>query len=128
MAEIICEICNLKIVARRNKRFCDSCWPQHRKDKTLQSRNDNVFYLKSSVALAGMKRRAKQYGFRCEVDVKYLAILLSKAAECPCCGIELIYKVGGRRNTRTGSPSFDKIITTNGYVPGNIVIICLRCN
>jgi hypothetical protein len=46
---------------------------------------------------------------------------------CPCCGVEMIPAVGQRR-LQSNSPSLDRILPERGYVPGNVVVMCARCN
>lgn len=46
---------------------------------------------------------------------------------CPCCGEAfLIGAPTGRAVPR--APSLDRKIPEKGYVPGNVVVICHRCN
>lgn len=44
---------------------------------------------------------------------------------CPVLGIELQYGVGYRNDS---SPSLDRIDSTKGYVPGNVLVISWRAN
>src|SRR5579859_2184119 len=49
---------------------------------------------------------------------------------CPCCGVVLAYSNGKGIRSRPleNSPSIDKLYPDLGYVPGNVNIICRRCN
>lgn len=47
---------------------------------------------------------------------------VSLPVACPCC--DVVLEIGGGRN----SPSLDRIQPLLGYVPGNVWVICLRCN
>ena len=47
---------------------------------------------------------------------------------CPCCREPLDYSVGGRIHSKWRSPSLDRTDPTMGYVLGNVVVLCHRCN
>lgn len=48
---------------------------------------------------------------------------------CTCCGIVLDYTVYSRtEKARERSPSIDRCDNSVGYVPGNVHIVCFRCN
>jgi len=72
--------------------------------------------------------RCKKSGMECDAD--YLRSFKGqRPAECPCCAVAFDYalsQVKGR--PKLNGPSFDRIDTTKGYVPGNVSIICWRCN
>lgn len=50
-----------------------------------------------------------------------VAALRSRYMRCPVCDVY----PGKERRTR---PSLDRIIPSLGYIPGNVVLICVRCN
>jgi len=69
------------------------------------------------------KTRAKKRGT--EFTIKKTDILMGK--ECPCCGRDfLIVPVLGP--VTDASPSLDRLDSKVGYVPGNVAVICYRCN
>lgn len=49
---------------------------------------------------------------------------------CPVLGIKLVYERdrGGGRRPYDDSPSFDRINSTLGYIPGNVLIVSNRAN
>jgi len=72
------------------------------------------------------RQRAKKCGFQYSItatDVPY-------DVNCPCCGVEMNVSLdrvdAGRANPNT--PSLDRLDSREGYVPGNVRVICWRCN
>lgn len=49
---------------------------------------------------------------------------------CPCCGVTMKMVTTGpkRPGPSPESPSLDRMIPQFGYVPGNVAVICWRCN
>ena len=45
---------------------------------------------------------------------------------CPCCGVKLVPATG--RVHQSMSPTLDRVSNNLGYVPGNVWVICYRCN
>lgn len=58
-------------------------------------------------------------GNPCTITREWLESIWSDS--CPYCGREW-------EDSGQGVPSIDKIIPSRGYVPGNVAIVCLRCN
>lgn len=76
---------------------------------------------KNSIGAA--KNRAKKKGIPfdknlCESD-------LSESMTCPCCNRTM--KVESKQ-AENASPTVDKIIPELGYIKGNIIALCYRCN
>jgi hypothetical protein len=44
---------------------------------------------------------------------------------CPCCSSTLLQGVS---RTAPTAPSLDRLDNSRGYVPGNVWVICFRCN
>ena len=88
-----------------------------RKEKT-RARSDSC---PQRTLVNNAKARAKHFAIPFEITVKDAEI----PPMCPICGTEL------RRATHLKadhSPSIDRIVPALGYVPGNICVICNRCN
>jgi ssDNA-binding Zn-finger/Zn-ribbon topoisomerase 1 len=51
-------------------------------------------------------------------------ILEVLASTCPICDVEMVHGNGRKGYSFT----LDRIDSTRGYVPGNIAVICFRCN
>ncbi len=68
--------------------------------------------------------RARKRGLRFDDDVLVLARV--PPLRCPCCDVELDYRIGVGQSPRT--PSLDRTVSSDGYVIGNVAIICMRCN
>jgi hypothetical protein len=67
------------------------------------------------------KRRAKDEG--CEFDLELSDIVIP--AYCPALGIPL---VRGRGRICDGSPTLDRIVSSKGYVRGNVKVISYKAN
>jgi hypothetical protein len=76
-----------------------------------------------SVLISDAKKRAKRAG---------RPFLITKAdvlmpEHCPCCG-RLLVKRHRPGRASDDSPSLDRVDNDLGYVPGNVRVICWRCN
>ena len=71
--------------------------------------------------LSGAKARAASRGLECSISVADI----QAGDTCPCCGATL---ARSRKRLGKGSPSLDRIDNAKGYVPGNVWVICARCN
>ena len=77
------------------------------------------------VLIRTCKNRAKRKG----IEFTITAADLAMPPECPCCGNKLQARTGPRKPGPTpNSPSIDRVDNSRGYVPGNVAIICWRCN
>ncbi|HRE44070.1 MAG TPA: hypothetical protein PKY87_08875 [Terricaulis sp.] len=58
----------------------------------------------------------------------WLRAAMESAPNCPCCGraFDFGFKYDGRK--KDASPSIDRIRPAEGYVLGNVALICWRCN
>jgi hypothetical protein len=84
-------------------------------------------HIKRSVARLKVEAKRKGIAF----DADYMKTLeLAPPLTCICCGITLDYKMGRSmgKGALPDAPSIDKVIPELGYVPGNVNIICWRCN
>lgn len=73
-------------------------------------------------------KRSERRGI--EADKEYLRSLIgSRPPLCACCLSPLDYGGIGRGNQAPyRAPSLDRINTSQGYIRGNVGIICWRCN
>jgi len=95
------------------------------KKKYLAKRKEigkNKKLTKEKAILYRTKYRAKKKNL--EFSIKAKDLILCK--KCPCCGITLIYFNSGK--VKPATASIDRINPLKGYIPGNVAIICLRCN
>lgn len=73
------------------------------------------------------KRRAKHHEIPFTIEHTDIVI----PSHCPCCGIKLVSLAERTHKMKTGdrqSPSLDRKVPSKGYVPGNIAVLCMRCN
>lgn len=78
-----------------------------------------------------IRRRAFKLGLKFDSEVftpDYILELLESQTHCECCEIEFSHEYIGDNKKNPACPSIDRFIPENGYVLGNIVIICWRCN
>lgn len=58
----------------------------------------------------------------------YILALLRGARCCPCCGQAFLLNNTTRRGPKRNSFTLDRIHPDRGYVVGNVVVLCWRCN
>ena len=80
---------------------------------------------------AGMRDRSRKSGLGFDstfFTVKYLMELVASKPYCECCGkrLDISFKSNGSPNN--SSPSMDRVVGSNGYVRGNVALLCWRCN
>lgn len=75
----------------------------------------------------GAKRRAKRDGVPFDESLRNF-LSAAPSTLCECCGSALDYSSGRGHLDRDHSPSLDRIEPSRGYVIGNIIVICWRCN
>ena len=68
------------------------------------------------------RQRAHRKGRECDVSWNHILDLLRKHPECQICGMRFYY------NSYDMKPTLDRINNRNGYVYGNIGIVCFECN
>lgn len=88
------------------------------------------YKMRARVLYAGMCSRARRCGVPFDhagLSVGTIADWLQRETACPCCGVAFqIVPTDGIRSD--ASPSVDRFIPENGYVRGNVALICWRCN
>lgn len=99
--------------------WCSECASENARSYYVRRSNADPRY----IMLMSCRARAKKKGLPCTVVDEDIDI----PENCPVCGCLLI------RGTGTGgkcssSPSLDMWDPTIGYVPGNVWVICDRCN
>jgi hypothetical protein len=75
-------------------------------------------------------RRAKARARRKQLPFSITRSDVVIAERCPCCGqiMGADIEIRGSGNSDPKSPSLDRIRPGLGYVPGNVAVICWRCN
>ena len=95
--------------------------PEEFRANTRQRRVDNpvrTMFLQS-------KSRAKKNGIPFSITQDDIRI----PDDCPCCSRRMQDRQGGYKNGPTdSSPSLDRFVAHLGYTPGNVAVICWRCN
>lgn len=99
-------------------RFYESS-PEKKAEYRRNARRNNAIGL----LVRSAKQRAKARGLPFSITRDDLTM----PASCPCCGRQIVPNQDRSRATHA-SPSLDRVIPALGYVPGNVEIICWRCN
>lgn len=73
--------------------------------------------------LSNARTRARVSGVPFDIRAGDIVI----PSHCPILGIALVRRLG-RKGGADSSPSLDRIIPEDGYVPGNIVVVSSRAN
>lgn len=76
------------------------------------------------IAMSAKCRSAKR-GIACDVGFAD-EFIANPPTHCVCCSNELDYTTSGRNPF--GGPSLDRVDNDEGYVKGNVAVICRRCN
>jgi hypothetical protein len=93
------------------------------------SKANTPMLYRAKIVLSGIKRRAKKNDVPCSITEDFLVDFYSKSETCQSCGIVFDYSLFGKRTRLLRkNPSIDRIIPSKGYIPGNLAIICYRCN
>jgi hypothetical protein len=78
-----------------------------------------------SYILLGSRSRAKRRG----IEFTITAADVQMDENCPCCARKMQMRSGpAGKGPLPSSPSLERIDGTKGYIPGNVVILCWRCN
>jgi hypothetical protein len=75
------------------------------------------------------RRRAKVQNIPYELPLRFVeALLIEQQCRCVYCGCSL--NICGRlsKSERQNRPSLDRVFRGDGYIVGNVVVACLRCN
>jgi hypothetical protein len=75
--------------------------------------------------LRAARKRAAERGIPCTLTVADVEELIDAFPQCPGCGVTL---VRGSGRVQPDSPTLDRVIPDRGYVPGNVIRLCFRCN
>lgn len=74
-------------------------------------------------AIRGARRRAKRDGLPFALTKEDMG---AAPRRCPCCGVRM--RRGDRHGGRRTTPTLERIVTLEGYVPGNVIWLCWLCN
>ena len=74
------------------------------------------------------KSAAKRRGLVWELDIDATIAKILRQGHCKLSGVKFVYKGGkdGKRNLYC--PSIDRIDSSKGYVPGNVMFVCWGVN
>lgn len=99
-----------------NKSYYHKNQPELREKLRKDRRSRPEFYLVSEA-----KGRAKDKG----IEHSITADDISVPAHCPVLGIPLLV---GREHPKDNNPSIDRIDSSKGYIPGNVIVVSTRAN
>lgn len=115
-----CVVCSAAaVLAHQKLMYCE------RADEFRQMNRDKKLKNPLAYMLRGTRSRAKQRG----IEFTITAADVRMAENCPCCSRKLQMRSGpAGHGPLPSSPSLERIDGTKGYIPGNVVILCWRCN
>ena len=105
-------------------------WRKRNKDQhytvTLSSNKNRRFRDPIGYMLESIKYRAKKNGIEFQIGRDDVVI----PSHCPILGIQLFFSeaTGSKSNKNPNSPSIDRIDSSKGYIPGNILVCSWRAN
>jgi hypothetical protein len=97
-------------------------WKQGRLNECFECERKYLRRVFSNI-LQSKRTRCKKEGIVFTITIEDMKNVWS--GSCKCCSIPLMFTVGHQTET---SPTLDKIIVEDGYMPGNIQWLCARCN
>lgn len=106
---------------------CNGCWGNTGHPKAAQRRAAKKrHYYEHPLAkqLRNAKSRSKTEGRPFNIALEDIHI----PDHCPCCGVRMTFAPTGVSFALPTTPSFDRLIPNNGYVAGNVSVICWGCN
>lgn len=75
-----------------------------------------------------MLNRARHRASRLGIPFTLTLTDFSIPTHCPVLGIPLFIHKGGKPGFFPNSPSLDRLDNTQGYIPGNVLVISARAN
>lgn len=115
-----CVMCrNGQALACNNKRRDRD--PELAKQKARDYKHENM----AAAIFRNVRSRARKRNILFTITVSDVVV----PRDCPCCGIEMKMRSGpAKQGAVPTSPSLDRFNPRLGYHPGNVVVICWRCN
>ena len=94
-------------------------------------RKENPYQIQSTSLSDSARKRAKKNNIPIDLDFisqPNLLDWLKRQPNCVCCNRVFRIGVKGKPGFQNDSPSLDRFNPNLGYVPGNVSLICWRCN
>jgi hypothetical protein len=111
----------------KNKELCKKrakLWAKNNKKKVEQQRIDRVRNNPVAYLLCLAKARARKKGL--EYNLTEADVVLPEV--CPVLGISLTALRAGTGTQDPGTPTLDRIRSSEGYIKGNVAVISWRAN
>jgi hypothetical protein len=118
-----------RLAARRRALYLDHN-ADIQKARHLQRLHDRPLHMRAAIMRQGMIDRSKKRNIPFDtatLTVRYLMDWIERTPACPCCGAAIDYGYKNGKPTDL-SPSIDRFDPPKGYILGNVVLICWRCN
>jgi hypothetical protein len=105
---------------------CQSCQTRHGKGRTDELRDSDPIAYRATQIVDALAQRAREGGFPCTLTALQIEAIYRRSPNCALCGLRFNYSrfEAGRQD----APSLDKVHPPSGYVPGNVEVLCIRCN
>jgi len=116
----VCVACSAENTLNWQKRmYCE------RADDFRQMQRDLKLKRPESYMFMGVRARARKRGIPFTITRADVVI----PENCPCCSARMEMRSGPAvHGPLPQSPSLDRLDAKQGYVPGNVAVICWRCN
>ena len=121
---------NKESIAKQSKKYY-----QENKEKIVKRAKEhkqrNPLLSQSQILCGSARGRSRKN--KTPIDLDFISkpnIMewLKHQSRCELCNIEFSIGYKGKSGGRSNSPSLDRLIPSLGYVPGNVSLICFRCN
>ena len=121
---------NRESIAEKKKEY-----QQNNKERIAEHgreyRKNNPYQIQSSRLSSSARKRAKKNKIPIDLDFISMPNMLNwlkRQPNCVCCGIRFRFGYKGKSGFHVGSPSLDRFNPSLGYIPGNVFLICVKCN
>lgn len=137
--ENICKLCKnerMRIYKKSDKykeyrKKYNSYYKNKEKENLKNRKNKNPLLYRSRILYAGMRDRSRIKGIEFDKEffsIDYIFNKLSNNPYCECCKKPLDIDFKSTKRFNDNSPSMDRVNSKQGYVKGNVAIICWKCN
>lgn len=106
----------------------DNSCPRCVTDASAKRRKDSYAYNRSREKFNEIKLRSRERGIEFSLSLEWLREAIDNANTCPYLGVKLNITQEECTSNPNQNKSIDRIDSTKGYIPGNVVICSSRAN
>ena len=115
-----CPSCNHSLTNNQKRKIKMNLYPEY-KERILAQKREEVRRHKAQYILNRVKRKAKKLGYEFNLTIDDIII----PDICPILEVPIVF---GTKEDYEYSPSIDRIDNSKGYIKGNVVSCCKKCN